>query len=96
MIFILFFLKNKMIFPVRCFTCNKVIGNKWYTYKNLQDTGIQIEEVFKRLGIDKFCCKRHFTNHIEIIDELLLYTNSLPDTIQLNSTTERARVYECL
>ena len=22
-----------MIIPVRCFTCNKVIGNKWMTYQ---------------------------------------------------------------
>ena len=24
-----------MIIPVRCFTCGKVIGNKWDTYVNL-------------------------------------------------------------
>jgi len=25
----------KMIIPVRCFTCGKVIGNKWQLYMNL-------------------------------------------------------------
>jgi len=27
--------ENKMIIPIRCFTCGKVIGNKWDTYLNL-------------------------------------------------------------
>jgi len=27
--------KTKMIIPVRCFTCGKVIGNKWETYLSL-------------------------------------------------------------
>ena len=27
-----FFQVSKMIIPVRCFTCGKVIGNKWEAY----------------------------------------------------------------
>ena len=27
--------RRKMIIPVRCFTCGKVIGNKWETYLHL-------------------------------------------------------------
>lgn len=26
---------GRMIIPVRCFTCGKVIGNKWETYLHL-------------------------------------------------------------
>ena len=25
-----------MIIPIRCFTCNKVIANKWKTYEKLR------------------------------------------------------------
>lgn len=90
-----------MIFPVRCFTCNKVIGNKWYTYKKLlekvddENQDFSIDDVFKQLCVSKFCCKRHFTTHIEVIDDLLLYEDSLPKSITLNTTTSRKRVYEC-
>ena len=84
-----------MIFPVRCFTCNKVFGNKWQTYTKLQEENLPIDNVFKRLGIDKFCCKRHFTTHIEVIDDILLYEDSLPQSVQLNKVTDRKRVYEC-
>lgn len=28
-------LQAKMIIPVRCFTCGKVIGNKWESYLGL-------------------------------------------------------------
>src|SRR5689334_1156387 len=27
--------RNEMIIPIRCFTCGKVIGNKWDTYLSL-------------------------------------------------------------
>lgn len=29
---------SSMIIPVRCFTCGKVIGNKWEDYLNLMQT----------------------------------------------------------
>ena len=85
-----------MIFPVRCFTCNKVIGNKWYTYKKLQEKNLEIDDIFKNLRINKYCCKRHFTCHIEVIDDLLLYENSLPESVKMNKVTERKRVYNCV
>ena len=85
-----------MIFPVRCFTCNKVIGNKWYTYKNLQEQKTPIDDIFKKLGVERYCCKRHFTCHIEVIDDLLLYEDSLPESITMNKVTDRKRIYECL
>src|SRR5688500_9752481 len=27
--------KNKMLIPIRCFTCGKVVGNKWEKYLEL-------------------------------------------------------------
>jgi len=26
--------------------------------------------IFKKLGIERYCCKRHFLTHVEIIDKI--------------------------
>ena len=65
------------MFPIRCFTCNKVIGNKWEKYKDglvHKKTDIQI---LNELGITRYCCKRMFLCHVEIIEKLLNYPNNI-------------------
>jgi DNA-directed RNA polymerase I, II, and III subunit RPABC5 len=61
------------MFPVRCFSCNKIIGNKWETYKSLLESGKTTIEAFTALGVRRYCCKRMFLGHVDIIDKLLLY-----------------------
>ena len=60
-----------MIIPIRCFTCNKVIGNKWETYKSNLESGMSINDSFKNIKIQRYCCKRMFLGHVEIIEKLL-------------------------
>ena len=87
-----------MIIPVRCFTCNKVIGDKWDKYQELlkenekpADTEGESSETVKsethtllhnlkgktkeavildRLGLTRYCCRRHMLAHIDLIDEI--------------------------
>ena len=63
-----------MLFPVRCFSCNKVIGNKIDLYEKLQNQ-MDNNYIFEHLGIKRYCCKRMFLGHIDdkidIIDNLL-------------------------
>ena len=39
-----------MIIPIRCFTCGKVIGNKWKEYKRLQEEGEENGVILSKLG----------------------------------------------
>ena len=91
-----------MIIPVRCFTCNKVIGDKWYKYQELlQDVDDPVEDsesvnkssedskeskdkvllhnlknktkqaiILDKLGLKRYCCRRHILAHIDLIDEI--------------------------
>ena len=59
-----------MIIPVRCFTCNKVIANKWKTYETLMNTKMSHDKIFEKIGIERYCCKRMFVTHVELIDDL--------------------------
>ena len=79
-------MKNKyiniiMIIPVKCFTCGKVIGNKYKVYLEMLEEEeekvryLNTENVKKTkegLALDKLdlkdiCCRRHFLTHVDII-----------------------------
>jgi DNA-directed RNA polymerase I, II, and III subunit RPABC5 len=61
-----------MIIPIRCYTCNKVIGNSYEIYKEIIKTKTS-EEAFKEINIKKYCCKRMFLCHIDLIDKIINY-----------------------
>lgn len=63
-----------MSFPIRCFSCNKVIGNKWETYNSQLELGNSIIDTFAVINIRRYCCKRMFLGHVEIADKLLMYS----------------------
>ena len=65
-----------MIIPVRCFTCGKVIGNKWEPYQEMLTIGIQPCDALDNLGLRKYCCRRMILTHVDLIDKLLEYNDS--------------------
>jgi len=62
-----------MIFPVRCFTCGALIGDKWEDFKRRVGKGEDPGKVLDELGVRKYCCRRMFLSHVELIDEILKY-----------------------
>ena len=64
-----------MIIPVRCFTCGKVIGNKWQRYLELLNAKKPMEEIFKDLGLNRYCCRRMIISHVDLIEKLLKYNS---------------------
>jgi DNA-directed RNA polymerase I, II, and III subunit RPABC5 len=62
-----------MIIPVRCFTCGKVIGNKWEAYLQLLESEYNAAEALDSLGLKRYCCRRMLLTHVDLIEKLLLY-----------------------
>lgn len=62
-----------MIIPVRCFTCGKVIGDHWEEFSRRTKQGETPGKVLDELGMKRYCCRRMFISHVEVIDELLKY-----------------------
>lgn len=62
-----------MIIPIRCFTCGKVIGDKWEEFKREMIIGKNPAEILDSLGIKRYCCRRMFLSHIELVDEALQF-----------------------
>lgn len=63
-----------MIIPVRCFTCGKVIGNKYEQYvKLLNDKDYTECQALDELGLKRYCCRRMLLTHVDLIEKLLAY-----------------------
>ncbi len=62
-----------MIIPVRCFTCGKMIGDKWEDFATRVKEGEDAGKVLDELGISRYCCRRMILSHVEIIDEIIKF-----------------------
>ncbi len=60
----------KMLIPVRCFSCGKVIAHLWDQYSERTNAGEDPGEVLTDLGIQRYCCRRMFVSHIDLIDDV--------------------------
>ena len=59
-----------MIIPVRCFSCGHVIGHLRERYKSGCDEGRPAEEMLNEVGLERYCCRRMFVSHVELIDDI--------------------------
>ena len=60
-----------MLIPVRCFTCSRIVGNKWELYKKLTEEGMSNKEALDQLGLEMYCCRRMLLGHIDLVDQLV-------------------------
>jgi len=87
-----------MLIPVRCFTCNKVIGQKWNPYNDkvteyLSSGDTEMNARGKALddvGLVRYCCRRMLLSHVNIIDQLLQYANNPSEKIVSSITPEES------
>jgi len=68
-----------MSFPIRCFTCNKIISSFEEKYNQLIDSGSSKKDALDAIGMKRYCCRRMFLGHVNIIDQLLLIPKDIPD-----------------
>ncbi len=60
-----------MIIPIRCFSCNKVIGNKWELYVELLKNEYTEGDALDAMELKRYCCRRMFLGHVDLIEKLL-------------------------
>eukprot|EP00052_Salpingoeca_macrocollata_P015567 m.124211 g.124211 ORF g.124211 m.124211 type:complete len:72 (-) comp19730_c3_seq1:25-240(-) len=62
-----------MLIPVRCFTCGKVIGNKWDAFIGFLQAEYTEGQALEALGLKRYCCRRMILSHVDLIERLLEY-----------------------
>ena len=62
-----------MIIPVRCFTCGRLVGDKWEDFARRVKEGEDAGKVLDSLGVKRYCCRRMLLAHVDIIDEVLRF-----------------------
>ena len=60
-----------MIIPVRCFSCGKLVGDKWEPFSKRVAAGESPKEVLDDVGVERYCCRRMLLSHVELIDDIL-------------------------
>ena len=60
-----------MIIPVRCFSCGKLVGDKWEPFSKRVAVGEHPKEVLDDLGVERYCCRRMLLSHVDLIDDIL-------------------------
>ncbi len=83
-----------MIIPVRCFTCGKVLGNKWEVYLDELMRGHSECQVLDNLGIMRYCCRRVMLTHVDLIGKLLNYDKVGGSTLPLERERSESTTYQ--
>ena len=62
-----------MLLPIRCFTCGKLVGDKFSEFENRIKAGEDPGKVLDELGIKRYCCRRMMITSVDLIDQVLPY-----------------------
>jgi DNA-directed RNA polymerase subunit N (RpoN/RPB10) len=80
-----------MSLPVRCFTCNKIIGQYEERFvQALQETD-NIKEILDSFNLTRYCCRRMFLGYVPVLDKQLVFPqniNEKSDSISKNNPTK--------
>ena len=62
-----------MIIPIRCYSCGKLIGNKWERYLTMLQSDMGEKEVLDALNMPRYCCRRMLLTHVDLIEKVMNY-----------------------
>jgi DNA-directed RNA polymerase subunit N len=62
-----------MMIPIRCFTCGKLIADRWEEFARRVKAGERPKKVLDDLGMTRYCCRRMFISQVDVVDDLLRY-----------------------
>jgi DNA-directed RNA polymerase subunit N len=66
--------RNKMMIPVRCFTCGKAIGDKWEEFVRRTRQGEEPKRVLDDLGVTRYCCRRMLLTQVDLLEDIMIFT----------------------
>ena len=82
-----------MIYPFRCYTCGKIVGDKWIKLEELKEKKIPFSQIFIELNIKRYCCKRILLTYVNLYEKLSQYKNIKLNRIQIISHDNTFQLY---
>jgi len=61
---------DKMLIPVRCWSCGKVIAHIYEQYKQAVSDGGDPQKALDDVGLERYCCRRMLVGHVDLIDDI--------------------------
>ena len=68
---------ENVLVPVRCFTCGKLIADKYEDYQNKIKTGEEPQKVLDELKIERYCCRRMLLTTVESIQQIIPFYEAM-------------------
>lgn len=56
--------------PIRCFTCGKVLGDKFAEFEERVSKGEDPKKVLDEMGIERYCCRTVMITSVDTIREI--------------------------
>jgi DNA-directed RNA polymerase subunit N len=56
--------------PIRCFSCGKLLGDKYEQFEERVKKGEAAEKVLDDLGLKKYCCRASLLTSIDVMGEI--------------------------
>ena len=66
-----------MLVPVRCFTCGKLVADKYSDYQSRIKTGEDPKKVLDDLGMERYCCRRMLLTTVETIQQVIPFYEAM-------------------
>jgi len=63
----------KMMRPVRCITCGKLLGDKYDEFEQRVKKGESPASVLDELGVRRYCCRRMLLTSVDLMDEIMKF-----------------------
>ena len=68
---------GNVLVPVRCFTCGRLIADKYEDYQNKIKAGEEPVKVLDELGMDRYCCRRMLLTSVETIQQVIPFYEAM-------------------
>ena len=68
---------SSVLVPVRCFTCGKLIADKYDDYQNKIKAGEEANKVLDELGMERYCCRRMLLTTVETIQQVIPFYEAM-------------------
>ena len=68
---------SSVLVPVRCFTCGRLIADKYADYQNKIKIGEDPKKILDELGLDRYCCRRMLLTTVETVQQVIPFYEAM-------------------